>query len=292
MAYVLRVLGRRQSAEDAFQATFLTLARKGQSIRQRRSLSYWLYRVAYRVSLTTRSRMSRHPEQPLVDEVAVTEEHDAAWQELRSAVDAELHRLPPRYRAVMILCAFEGKTYDEAARELGCPKGTVAIRLLRAGNVKTPTRPPRTAGGRGRIRVAGRDAGRSRRRSGGPRGPTVTAAGAVISGITVSTVVSLAVAELTRSACRDMWYEKIKNLAIVVLAAIGVAGTGASVTAQSRWLGPNPRIRAARPAEASPVRANAYRPQPGDTIWTDQEGKIRWVTRPATVDGDSSKKSP
>src|SRR5262245_24620800 len=46
-----RVLGDDHHAEDAFQATFLLLARKVQSIERRESVGSWLYGVAYHTSL-------------------------------------------------------------------------------------------------------------------------------------------------------------------------------------------------------------------------------------------------
>src|SRR5262244_3579121 len=46
-----RVLHQEQDAEDAFQATFLILARKAESIRRQHALGAWLYEVAYRIAL-------------------------------------------------------------------------------------------------------------------------------------------------------------------------------------------------------------------------------------------------
>jgi RNA polymerase sigma-70 factor (ECF subfamily) len=54
MGVCLRLLNHRQDAEDAFQATFLMLVRKGNTIRQGDALAGWLYRVAFRIALRAR----------------------------------------------------------------------------------------------------------------------------------------------------------------------------------------------------------------------------------------------
>jgi RNA polymerase sigma factor (sigma-70 family) len=129
-----RVLDNEHDAEDAFQAAFLVLARQGQSIRKLESLSSWLYGVAYRISLRARSDAARR--RALEERARTMSEQDpcveAAWRELRPVLDEEVDRLPPKYRAPIILCYLEGKTNTEAARELGWTKGTVSGRLARA----------------------------------------------------------------------------------------------------------------------------------------------------------------
>lgn len=272
-----RILNHRQSAEDAFQATFLTLVRKGHTIRQRKSLSFWLYRVAYRLSLSQRSRIGRHPEQALTDEIAVTEPYDAAWNELRTAVDAELQRLPPRYRAVMILCLLEGKTYEDAARELGCPKGTVAIRLLR-GREMLKRRLTR----RGLLAAAGGLATQAALPHAlgtvpaALAGATVLAAVAVAQGVAIASVVSLAVAALVRAAGRDLWQEKCKNL-VMAIAALGVIGSGFSVSAQTRiFRSKPPRARAIGTTESVSRSNNNDVPRGGMTLDDKETGGKLW----------------
>jgi RNA polymerase sigma factor (sigma-70 family) len=133
-----RVLGQVHDAEDAFQATFLVLARKAASIAHGGAVAGWLYKVAYRVALAARTERTRrgHREKPLdavADVAAVAEATCPAEQaDLRALLDEELSQMPERFRAVAVLCYLEGKTVEEAARQLGCPRGTVASRLVRA----------------------------------------------------------------------------------------------------------------------------------------------------------------
>jgi RNA polymerase sigma factor (sigma-70 family) len=133
-----RVLHHTQDAEDAFQAAFLTLARKAGSIGKRESLSGWLYMVAYRIALRVRARSARRGqvEKPLDDLPIDPRSSDpadvTAWRELRRVVDAELSQIPEKYRTAFILCHLEGKTCEEAAEHLGCPRGTIQSRVGRA----------------------------------------------------------------------------------------------------------------------------------------------------------------
>src|SRR5262249_8232700 len=130
-----RLLGKAHDAEDAFQAAFLVLARQAGRISRKESVGSWLYGVAYRVSLRARRTMSqrqRHEALHAADRGTVDPGPAAAADgELSLIVDEELHRLPERFRAPLVLCYLAGKSNEEAARELGCPPGTLFSRLAR-----------------------------------------------------------------------------------------------------------------------------------------------------------------
>jgi RNA polymerase sigma factor (sigma-70 family) len=133
-----RVLRHEHDVEDAFQATFLVLARKASSLGRRQALGGWLYRVAYRIALRARSeairRESRHREAAArrAPPGAAGPSADEPPGDVRAAVAEEVDRLPEKYRTPVVLCYLEGKTNAEAARRMGCPVGTVVTRLARA----------------------------------------------------------------------------------------------------------------------------------------------------------------
>ncbi|MGE3809286.1 MAG: sigma-70 family RNA polymerase sigma factor, partial [Gemmataceae bacterium] len=121
-------LGNLHAAEDAFQATFLVLARKVSSIRPE-TLGCWLHGVATRVA-----RVPQTTPQPLADLSTVASPGadpgaDLALREARAVLDEELNQLPEKYRYPLILCYLEEKTRDEAAQQLGWPEGTFKKRL-------------------------------------------------------------------------------------------------------------------------------------------------------------------
>jgi RNA polymerase sigma factor (sigma-70 family) len=126
-----RVLHHAQDVEDAFQATFLALVQKGGSIGRRESVASWLYKVAYRVALRARAAAAKRArrEHPVYDARAAEPADEVLRNDLRSVLDEEVNRLPARYRVPFVLCYLQGKTHQQAARELGCPPGTVSYRL-------------------------------------------------------------------------------------------------------------------------------------------------------------------
>src|SRR5437773_3380692 len=101
LAVCRRLLPEPHDAEDAFQATFLVLVRKAASLGRPERLGNWLYGVAYRTALKARGDNARRNrrERPLADVPVEGAVAELVWRELRPLLDAELERLPEKYRA-------------------------------------------------------------------------------------------------------------------------------------------------------------------------------------------------
>jgi RNA polymerase sigma factor (sigma-70 family) len=133
-----RILSDSNDADDAFQATFLVLVRRAASLDSRSPLGNWLYGVAYRVALKARANAARRRErerQSIIMSENQTENGPSAdvdMREVRTVLDEEIQQLPEKFRAPLVLCYLIGKTNEEAARELGCPPGSMWWRLDRA----------------------------------------------------------------------------------------------------------------------------------------------------------------
>jgi RNA polymerase sigma factor (sigma-70 family) len=129
-----RVLRNHADAEDAFQATFLVLARKADTIVPRERVANWLYGVAYRTACKARAlaarRRARESQVPEMPDLP-TPEPDSSSLDLQTVLDQELSRLPDKYRVAIVLCDLEGHSGKDVARQMGCPEGTVASRLSR-----------------------------------------------------------------------------------------------------------------------------------------------------------------
>jgi RNA polymerase sigma factor (sigma-70 family) len=127
-----RILQNLHDAEDAFQATFLVLARRASAIRKPDSLASWLYEVAYRLARKMRADLSkRRQRETKVPPPAPVAPVDLTGRELQTILDEELHHLADKYRQPLLLCYLEGLTQEEAAGQLGWPRGTLKRRLER-----------------------------------------------------------------------------------------------------------------------------------------------------------------
>jgi RNA polymerase sigma factor (sigma-70 family) len=128
-----RLLRRLPDAEDAFQATFLVLARRAAAIRKRGSLNSWLHGVACRIARRLCADAARREQRQVAESAtnAVSPDAEVTWREVRAVLDEELDRLPEKYRAPLLLCYLEGLTQNEAAQRLGWRPGVLRGRLDR-----------------------------------------------------------------------------------------------------------------------------------------------------------------
>ncbi len=129
LAACRRVLGPTSDADDAFQTTFLALARHASSVRGAAALPAWLHRTAFRAALRARSR--RPATVPLPADVPNRDDPlaEVAWRDVRVLLDEELDRLPEKFRAPVLLCLLGGLARDEAADRLGYSLNTLKRRL-------------------------------------------------------------------------------------------------------------------------------------------------------------------
>ena len=140
VARVCRNLLRDEhDVEDAFQATFLVLVRRANSIGERDLLAPWLYGVAHRVARKARAvalrRRGREGGPAGIDPPARLDPSVGLQVDLAPVLHEEVDRLPEKYRRPVILCHLQGLTHAEAARELAWPVGTVSVRLVRARKI-------------------------------------------------------------------------------------------------------------------------------------------------------------
>ncbi|MCI0705813.1 MAG: sigma-70 family RNA polymerase sigma factor, partial [Planctomycetia bacterium] len=130
-----RVLRDSHAADDAFQATFLVLAKKADAVRPPDRLAPWLYGVAYRTALKARGRAFRRQQ---VEQAYAAESANRPapssdeFADVLPILDEQVNGLPEKYRTPLVLCAIQGLNKAEAAARLGLPEGTVSSRLARA----------------------------------------------------------------------------------------------------------------------------------------------------------------
>jgi RNA polymerase sigma factor (sigma-70 family) len=259
-----RLLRDVHDAEDAFQATFLALARRAASVGRRGSVGGWLHKVAYRLALRAKARRARRGarEQPLGEWAAAaggTEPPaEAARREVGLALDEEVSRLPDRYRVPFVLCCLEGRSNAEVARELSCPVGTVESRLSRARQ-----RLRDSLSRRGVAPTAGLFATLPGPGEASPFVPATLAASTAeaatlmtASQAVAAGLISAQAAALTEGVLKAMWMTKLKVTAAVVL-AVALTGTGAGVltyrAAAAGEPSPAPGGRNAAAAEAARI---------------------------------------
>ena len=225
-----RLLRNAEDREDAFQATFLALTRRAGSIGKGEALGSWLYKVAYRVALRVRAHAARQATRPECGRawLAPASTGSEVGPDARPVLDDEINRLPDKYRVPLILCYLQGKTTAEAARQLGCARGTICSRLAWARQ-----RLRRRLTQRGlALSVAGLVAALAP----GPApaalvSATVKAAVLYASGQVAGGALSGPTVTLVEGVLRAMVLSKLK-MAVGVLLVLGVLGLGAGLCTQ------------------------------------------------------------
>jgi RNA polymerase sigma factor (sigma-70 family) len=232
-----RVLRTLHDTEDAFQATFLVLARKAASIHPRDAVGNWLYGVAYRTALRARGRNARRQEKErnAVDRSESYAAPDETWLELLPYLDRELSRLPDKYRLPVVLCDLEGRSRKEVASHLEIPEGTLSSRLATARKQLA-----------GRLRshgltLAGGALAALMTRNGASAAvppavvaPTVKAASLVAAGQATAGIVSTSVLSLTEGVVKTMLLTKLRMAATALVAMIVLTG-GAGLPLYRLW---------------------------------------------------------
>ena len=228
-----RVTGDEHDAEDAAQAAFVALAMKARSLRKTVSVGAWLHHVARQVSMDLirrRQRLQKRQQEAakMARGLSVTVPAEPAIDagELRRILDEHLDKLPEKYRLPIIMHHLEGLTQEQAAEALGCPPGTVAVRLHR-GRELLRKRLGRggLAAGAGALALALPAAASAAAATATFISSTTTLAATAATGGTaaLAATASTTVAGLAQGAIHTMLIGKIKTMAAVVLAGISIS---------------------------------------------------------------------
>jgi cytochrome c peroxidase len=259
LAVCRSVLAQEADAEDAFQATFLILARKATSIRKAASVGSWLHGVAHRIALKARAQAHRREKnEARVPARLVDTPDDLAWREVQQLVHEELLGMAERYRGPLVACYLQGQTQEEAAAQLGVAVSTLKERMER-GRVLLRARLLRRGLGAGAVLAAAAwPAGASATLPVTLAAGTIKAAQLFAGGQALATVASAHVATLAEGVLKTMLLKQLK-LAIVVLVGIGLMAGGASLTMVAAPAGPQSVADRSEGSQPEPARSKAAR---------------------------------
>jgi len=225
-----RVLADAHAAEDAFQATFMVLVRRAKSIRKQAPLANWLYAVAQRIAMRARSQSATRRRQERSAALMPPREQldEPTWQEVRSVLDEEIVRLPRKYRAPIVLCYLEGKTHEQAAKEMGWVKTTLTSRLARGRELLRQSLVSRgiTLSGAA-LTLALAEKARAASVAAKLTLSTVKAAATVAAGKALAKAgLSAGAIVLTEEAMKAAFWCKLQMVALVALLGLAAGGAG------------------------------------------------------------------
>ena len=285
-----RVLGDSHDAHDAFQATFLLLVRKANTIRSRESVGDWLFRIARRVAVRAcvNSARRRHRLEALMAERQSSLAGEAAIppgaEPDYGLLIAEVDRLPERFRAPVVLHYFEGLSTEATARRLGCARGTVLSRLSRARD-RLRSRLERRGLSLDAVwpigAVANRLTSRELVQSLLVQNTIRAGASLGLAGAAIESVVPATVAALARGVARALVFSRVRTAAyLFILAAVGISfGLAASLDPADE-----PSRPALVPRMASPTRGTSAKGRTAPPRGTASEDSL--VFRGQVLDPD------
>ncbi|MGH7172231.1 MAG: sigma-70 family RNA polymerase sigma factor, partial [Gemmataceae bacterium] len=225
-----RILRDPHDADDAFQATFLVLVRKADSVSPREMVGNWLYGVAQTTAVRARAAKAkrRSRERQMVNLPERETVPNDRQDDLHELLDEELARLPDKYRVPIVLCDLEGRTRREVARQLKIPEGTLSSRLTTARQMlaKRLIRHGLAVSGGG-LAAALSPSAASACVPVSLVSSTVKAATFAAAGQTATGIISVQVAALTQGVLKAMFLTKLKTIVggmLVVASLCGAAG--------------------------------------------------------------------
>ncbi len=133
-AFLVRMVGRPDAAEDLFQETWIKLALHAARLAEDTDLAGWLFTVARNLAVS-HLRVPADPPGADGSEPPAAAPSPLDWlsaSETQAHLERALAELPPHLREVLLLVAVEGLRQDQAAAVLGASHDAVRQRLTRA----------------------------------------------------------------------------------------------------------------------------------------------------------------
>jgi RNA polymerase sigma-70 factor (ECF subfamily) len=131
--YIYRFTNLRDNSEDLAQEVFLRIYRSAGQYRPEAKFSTWLYKIATNVSLTYVKKKSNNnvsldeiddagdagnPDLDIADDIIYR-------KEMMNVIFEAMESLPEREKVAIMLCKYEGLSYEEVAQVLECTVGAV-----------------------------------------------------------------------------------------------------------------------------------------------------------------------
>lgn len=148
VGYSARMLNDQDEAEDVAQEVFIKAYRSLHTFRGDASFSTWIYRIATNLCIDRLRSRKRRPQQAYSLDDPLDKEEDSGGrdiadysaepnreverEELRRRVRQVMAEMPEKMRTILVMCDMQGMSYEEIAKVLDCPIGTVKSRLFHA----------------------------------------------------------------------------------------------------------------------------------------------------------------